>query len=92
MIITKLRIDSQMFFLEPGQDVAALKRQILTAARGVADFVIFTTVGHGEVAVLMTPATPVRFEQQEHSDEQIAAWEENPPEADFVLSEPEWVL
>jgi hypothetical protein len=34
MIITKLRIDSQMFFLEPGQDVAALKRQILTAARG----------------------------------------------------------
>jgi hypothetical protein len=49
----------------------------------VADFVIFTTVGHGEVAVLMTPATPVRFEQQEHSDEQIAA---------FVLSEPEWVL
>ena len=83
MLIHKLRIDSQMFYLEPGEDIAALKQQILTAARGQAQFVIFTPVGHGRVSVLMTPHTPVRFEEEDRSEAEIAHWEEDPPASDF---------
>jgi len=71
MIINRLQLDGQQFFLDAAQDLPGLKAQILTAARGVADFIVFTPVGHGEVSVLMTPTTTVRFESEEHDDEQL---------------------
>lgn len=83
MLIHKLRIDSQMFYLEPAEDIAELKEQILMAARGQAQFVVFTPVGHGRVSVLMTPHTPVRFEEEDHTEAEIASWEEDPPASDF---------
>ena len=85
MKIIRLRIDGHLFYLDPEQDVDALKEQVLTAARGVAEFLVFTPIGHGEVSVLMAPTTPVRFEVQERTEEEVASWEENPPSADFEL-------
>ena len=85
MKIIRLRIDGHLFYLDPDQDVDALKDKVLEAARGVAEFLVFTPVGHGEVSVLMTPTTPVRFEVQERTEEEVASWEANPPSADFEL-------
>ena len=83
MKINKLRIDGQMFYLEPDQDVAELKQQILASARGVAEFIDFSPVGHGQISVLMSPSTPVRFELEEHTEEELAEWEKNPPLSDL---------
>ncbi|MCU1529238.1 MAG: hypothetical protein JWP75_3001 [Frondihabitans sp.] len=81
--INKLRIDGQMFFLEPTQDITQLKQQILDSARGVAEFIEFQPMGHGRVSVLMTPQTPVRFEVEEHSEEELSDWAANPPNMDI---------
>lgn len=85
VLINRVRIDSQFFYLEPAADVAGLKDQILDAARGVAQFVVFTPVGYGQVSVLMTPHTAVRFEEQQRTEEEVAGWEENPPATDHFL-------
>jgi hypothetical protein len=85
MLINKLRIDSQMFYLEPDEDVEALKKQILETARGVADFIEFRPIGLGKVSVLMTPNTPVRFEEQEHTHDELQEWEQEPPRTDYNL-------
>jgi len=82
MKIVKLRIDGQQFFLAEGSDAEALKQHILDAARGVAEFVDFQPVGHGVVSVLMTPQTPVRFEVEERSEEQLNEWASEPPTSD----------
>ncbi|KQO84509.1 MULTISPECIES: hypothetical protein [unclassified Frigoribacterium] len=85
MLINKLRIDSQMFYLEPDEDIEALKKQILETARGVADFIVFTPIGLGKVSVLMTPHTPVRFEEQEHTSDELQEWEDETPRTDYDL-------
>jgi hypothetical protein len=85
MLINKLRIDSQLFHRQPEEDIAALKDQVFTAARGVSEFIVFTPIGHGQVSVLMTPHTPVRFEEEERSESQIARWEEDPPPTEIEL-------
>jgi hypothetical protein len=81
--ITKLRIDSQMYYLDSGQDIPRLKTEIVAAATAGAAFLDFTAVGHGEVSVLMTPRLSARFEVQEHTDQEVAEWEENPPIIDM---------
>jgi hypothetical protein len=80
--ITKLRIDGQFFLLEDDQDIAALKKEIVDAANGRARFIEFTSVGHGQVSVLMNPTFPARFEVQERTEEEMAEWERNPPSID----------
>ena len=85
MLINKLHIDSQTFYLEPDEDVDALKRQMLETARGIADFIVFRPIGLGKVSVLMTQNTPARFEEQEHTSDELQAWEEEPPLADYNL-------
>jgi hypothetical protein len=81
--VTKVRIDGQVFFLTPTQDIADLKRQIVAASRGGSDFVEFDTMGHGNVAVLITPTESARFQTVERSDEEVAAWEAEPPPFDI---------
>jgi hypothetical protein len=83
MLINKLRIDSQIFYLEPDEDVVALKKKILDTARGTTDYVIFKPIGHGTVTVMVNPYTPVRFEEQEHTEDELQAWENRPPPIDF---------
>jgi hypothetical protein len=85
MLINKLRIESETFYLEPDENLEALKRQFLETARGVADFIVFTPIGLGKVTVLMTPHTSVRFEEQEHTSDELQEWEEAPPCADYNL-------
>jgi hypothetical protein len=85
MLVNKLRIDSQMFYLEPDEDIEALKRQVLETARGAADFIVFRPIGLGTVSVLMTPHTPVRFEEQEHTQDELQEWEQEPPRTDYNL-------
>ncbi|GAA4682499.1 hypothetical protein [Frondihabitans cladoniiphilus] len=87
MQINKLRIDGHLLYLEPSQNVAQLKEQILASARGVAEFIDFSPVGFGQISVLMTPTTPVRFELEEHTDEQVAEWEKHPPFENYNLDD-----
>lgn len=79
MLITKLRIDGQVFHLPPEVDVPALKQQILAAVIGPPEFISFRPVGHGEVSVLVTAHLPVRFEAEEISDEEYESWSTEPP-------------
>ena len=84
MKIIKLRIDGQQFYLDADTDLDELKERLLSAARGRARFIDFQPVGHGVVSVLMSPQTPVRFEVEERSEEQLAEWALNPPETDLT--------
>lgn len=83
MKITKLRIDGQEFYLPEEVDVAALQQEILAAVRVEAAFVTFRPVGHGEISALVTQHIPVRFEVEEHSEEQVQQWAEDPPAIDL---------
>ena len=83
MKVTKLRIDGQEFFLPEDVDVPALQGQLLAAVREAAGFVTFRSIGRAEISVLMTPHTPVRFEIEEHPDEEVEEWGERPPEIDI---------
>jgi hypothetical protein len=83
MKVTTLRIDGQEFPLPPDADGPALQRRVLDAVRGEAAFVTFLPIGHGEISVLVTPHVAIRFEVEDHSDEQVEAWEENPPAIDI---------
>ena len=83
MKVTKVRIDGQVFFLTPAQDVPDLKTQIVAASRGGSDFVDFEAIGHGSVSVLITPTESARFETIERSDEEVAVWETEPPPFDI---------
>ena len=83
MRVTKLRIDGQEFYLPQDADVSALQQQILAAVRVEAAFVTFRPVGHGEISALVTQHIPVRFEVEEHSEEQVQQWAEDPPAIDL---------
>jgi len=83
MFVTKLRVDGQVYFLAAETDRAVLMEQIVDAVRSGAAFVAFDTHGHGEVSVLMTQHIPVRFETVERSEEEVAAWEVDPPSFEF---------
>lgn len=83
MLVTKLRVDGQVYYLPESTDVLALKEQIVSAVQGGAAFVEFDTYGHGAVAVLMTPQIPVRFETVERTQDEVTAWVEDPPSFDF---------
>jgi len=83
MKVTKVRIDGQVFFLAPTQDIADLKAQIVAASRGGSDFVEFDTIDHGSIAVLITPTESARFQTIERSDEEVAVWETQPPPFDI---------
>ncbi|AOX66223.1 hypothetical protein BJK06_11055 [Curtobacterium sp. BH-2-1-1] len=85
MLVTKIRIDGQIFFLDPGQDVDALKAAIQDAARTAPTFVEFDTVGHGLVSVLVTPTAPARFETVNRSDDEYESMVEHPEPVDIEL-------
>jgi hypothetical protein len=77
--IVRVRVDGQMFILDPDQDAAELQRQIIEAVQQGAGFVGFRTVGRSTISVLISPGIGVRFETLERSEEQLREWEENPP-------------
>lgn len=79
MKVSKVRVDGQMYILQPDSDVGALEREIVTAVRAGGGFVTFHTVGRAAISVLITPGLPVRFEVLESPEEQVASWQENPP-------------
>jgi hypothetical protein len=69
MIVTALRINTQMYFLDQQENIPALTQRILASAGGTAGFVTFTPVGRGPVSVLVTPHTSVQFEEQHHGED-----------------------
>ena len=80
MKINKVHVDGQTFILAAGEDVPALKEQIVAACtNGRSAFVDFESVGLGLISVLITPNLPVRFETIERSEEQMQEWETYPP-------------
>ncbi|NQX18329.1 hypothetical protein [Rathayibacter sp. VKM Ac-2857] len=82
MQVTKIRIDGQFFYLHEDVDIPALKEEILQAAAGPPAFITFRTHGYGEVSVLMGPQFGVRFQTEDHSVDEVTAWEWEPPVAD----------
>jgi hypothetical protein len=72
MSISRVHISDQTFVLAAGQDIPALKAQIVAASRPGGGFVDFTSVSRGLISVLISPHLPVRFETVEQSDEQPA--------------------
>lgn len=70
MYVTKLGIDGQVFYLTDETDIDELRRRIVAAARGGAEFVEFEAHGRGHVAVLVTAHLPVRIETVERADEE----------------------
>lgn len=83
MKVHTVRVDGQLFILEPGQDVGALEADIVSAARDEAGFVRFQTVGRSTVSVLITPLVGVRISAVERDEAQVAEWQRNPPSMDF---------
>ncbi|RIJ51238.1 hypothetical protein DZG00_09690 [Clavibacter lycopersici] len=81
-ITTSIRIDGHPFQLADGQDVADLKSRIVAAVTGGSRFVDFATVGQGEVSVLMTPRSAVRFEVLDRTEDEPACGDEQPACAD----------
>ena len=79
MQINKVRVDGQMFILQPEQDVDALQSEIVDAARAGGDFVSFNTGGRYSMSVLITAGVVVRFEVIDMPEEQVNEWEERPP-------------
>ncbi|WP_374946270.1 hypothetical protein [Agreia sp.] len=82
MKINKVRIDGQVFFLDPEQDLDTLKADVVAAARSGADLVEFKIVGAGTLFVLVTPTIGVRFEVIERTEAAVDAWRLNPPSFD----------
>lgn len=83
MLVTKLKIDGQYFYLVPETDVDALKSAIVAAVKSGSAFVEFETHGHGRVSVLMTPYIPARFEIVERTEEEVAGWADEPPSFEY---------
>lgn len=79
MKVNKVRVDGQMFILDPAQDVEELQRDILEAIRGGGKFVRFDTVGRATISVLITAGIPIRFEVIDRPEAQIDEWEKRPP-------------
>ncbi|WP_238439513.1 hypothetical protein [Microbacterium sp. JZ31] len=59
MVRTEIRINGESFLLAQGQDLAALKKQIVDAAHSLGDFVEFVVVGNRSVSALITHASQV---------------------------------
>ena len=83
MLVTKLRVDGQVYYLPESTDIAGLKERIVASVQGGAAFVDFDTHGHGQVSVLMTPQIPVRFEVVERTPEEVEEWSETAPSTDL---------
>jgi hypothetical protein len=79
MLITKMRLDGQNFFLAHDTDQSQLEQEIVAAVRGGGDFIQFDTHGHGRITALMTGQIPVTFEATQRSNEEVAGWDEQPP-------------
>ncbi|MCU1542422.1 MAG: hypothetical protein JWM50_287 [Microbacteriaceae bacterium] len=69
MTIDRIRIDGKTYVLAPGQDVAALKLAIETAASAGASFVDFLAAGGHAISALISPGVSVRIESTESVDE-----------------------
>ncbi|MBK4348272.1 hypothetical protein [Lacisediminihabitans changchengi] len=63
MIVTKMTVDGNEFFLDAEQDVDGAKEQVVEAAQHGAGLVDVTIAGHVSVSVLVSQQTPVTFEQ-----------------------------
>ena len=79
MKVNKVRVDGQMFILDPSQDVQVLQDRIIEAVQQGAGFVRFETIGRATITVLVTPAVAVRFEVIDRTEEQVNEWEARPP-------------
>jgi len=84
MQVTHLQIDGQSFYLEPHEDIEALKAHIIEAVTSEARFLEFRAAGYGSVSVLVTPRIGIRFEVREVDEEMVASWDEVPPAIDYA--------
>lgn len=82
---TSIRIDGHSFQLADGQDVVELKSRIVDAVTAGSRFVDFSTAMQGEVSVLVTPRSVVRFEVREHPEEELADLDDAPSDGDLDL-------
>lgn len=78
MEATTLHVDDHAFLLDQDVDVAALKKAMLGAATKGPAFIEFRTTRNATIAVLVSSATPIRFEVDERpeapDDESTESW------------------
>ncbi|WP_317229987.1 hypothetical protein [Clavibacter sp. MX14-G9D] len=82
---TSIRIDGHPFQLADDQDVAELKSRIVAAVTDGSRFVDFSTASQGEVSILVTPRSVVRFEVRERVEEESAGFCDDAPVEDVDL-------
>jgi hypothetical protein len=83
MLVKHLQIDGQSFYLEPDEDIDALEALIVESVKGGPRFIKFRAAGYGLVSVLITPRIGVRFETREIDDDEVAGWDDTPPDIDM---------
>jgi hypothetical protein len=63
MIVNKMTVDGNEYFLDADQDVEGAKEQAVEAVRHGGGIVEVLVAGHTTVSVLVSQAMPVTFEQ-----------------------------
>jgi hypothetical protein len=62
---TTMQINALDYLLAQGQDVNAIKEQILTALRDGAGIITTTLVGNRELDILISPGVAITFQTEE---------------------------
>jgi hypothetical protein len=63
MIVNKMTVDGNEFFLDADQDVEGAKEQVVEAVQHGGGIVEVLVAGHTTVSVLVSQAMPVTFEE-----------------------------
>ncbi|MET0806738.1 MAG: hypothetical protein ABWX66_08305 [Lacisediminihabitans sp.] len=63
MVVTKMTVDGNEFFLDAEQDVDGAKEQVVEAVQHGGGLVDVKVAGHATVSVLVSQQMPVTFEQ-----------------------------
>ena len=63
MIVNKMTVDGNAYFLDAEQDVEGAKDQVVEAVQHGGGIVEVMVAGHTTVAVLVSQAMPVTFEE-----------------------------
>ena len=63
MIVTKMTVDGNEFFLDAEQDVDGAKQQVVDAVQHGGGLVDLRVAGNAAVSVLVSQQMPVTFEQ-----------------------------
>ncbi len=68
MIMHKMTVDGNEYYLDPAQSVDETKNHVIDAAKSGGGLVDIRVAGHATVSVLVSQRTPVTFETVDAGD------------------------